>query len=268
MLLEAIEYVLTPCDPDFRKLGYLTETIATEARRRRCRVAWADHLDRTQAAVREAIGRTAGSETAVVLGGGMLADIPLDALCARFARVILVDVCFPRRTLRLANRTPGLEARAMDVTGRARAVLDLPKRPLERGGDIGREEQDTAFIVAADLVVSANILSQLPIVPLDYLYRRGSLPDPAVERSLGRAIVEDHLRLLGRCRGTVCLVSETERLTGDGSQVVETEDALYGVELPDIGDGWTDSWIWDMAPRPELYPDRDVRLAVTAAILI
>ena len=80
MLFELLEYFVTPCEPVFRKLGYLKELIAIEARFRRVGQHWGLHQSRTRDFILEAIKRHEYKQKAVVLGAGLLFDIPLQAL--------------------------------------------------------------------------------------------------------------------------------------------------------------------------------------------
>ncbi|MEQ8665020.1 MAG: hypothetical protein RIC16_04785 [Rhodospirillales bacterium] len=262
MLVEALHYLITPCDPRLRRLGYLRELIATEARARRCRHAWRPHLERARAVIETAIAETRERDRAVVLGGGLIHDIPLDALARAFRNVALVDVCFARRTRRAVRALPNVTLQTFDLTGVA-DQLAAGAPHIEVGGAASPGRHATLdWICSADLVISANLLSQLPLIPLGFLLRRDGPGDGTALDDLARALIDDHLGLLKNCRGTVCLITELERLTCDGDAVVERDSAVFGADLDLAGETWT----WDIAPRPEACPDRDVRLRVGSAI--
>ena len=57
-------------------------------------------------------------------------------------------------------------------------------------------------------------------------------------------------------------MTEVERQVRDGERLVESVDPLRGV-LPDR-EG--DEWVWDIAPRPELLPDADIRNRVRGMV--
>ncbi|MCK5777579.1 MAG: hypothetical protein KAH11_02235 [Rhodospirillales bacterium] len=254
MLLEALKYLTTPCPPPFRRMGYLKELIATEARYRRNRATWQPHLDRTRAVIARAVEATQQRRLAVVFGAGMLADIPLDVLAGAFDRVRLVDVCFLRATRRSAARHAHVELLTCDITGVVGPLLagELPAPDLPPG----------VSLADADLAVSANVLAQLPLVPLDCLRRtRPDIDDAALER-FAQAIIRAHLVLLETCGGTRCLITEVERQVRDGERLIDSVDPLRGV-LPDR-DG--EEWVWDIAPRPELVPDADIRNRVRGLV--
>ena len=48
----------------------------------------------------------------------------------------------------------------------------------------------------------------------------------------------------------------------DGSKLLETEDPLWGAALPEPDRRWT----WDIAPRPEIARDVDVRYAMVVYV--
>jgi len=254
MLLEAFQYLTTPCPPPYRRMGYLKELIATEARLRRNRATWQPHHERSRAAIVGASGRVERKGLAVVFGAGMLADIPLAELAGTFAKVRLVDVCFLRATRRAAAGFDNVEIVTCDIAGVVEAVLagEMP----ESGPPPGITLSD------ADLAISANVLSQLPLVPLDYLRRTRPDIDDADLETFAEGIIRSHIALLETCPGTVCLITEVEREVRDGERLIEAVDPLRGV-LPDRAG---DEWVWDIAPRPEVAPDYDVRNRVRAMV--
>jgi len=247
MLFEAFTYLTTPCEPQLLSMGYLKELIATEARYRRCRAAWMPHLDRTKAAIEDAAHASDGRKKVIVLGAGILSDIPLQFLAERFETVELVDLCFLRRTRRANRHLTNIMWRTADFTGIAEQVAKgaAPKPPFPLQVDL----------TDPDLVISANVLSQLPLVPLDFLRRNNPAVDEASLEQLGANIVRHHLAHLQTSPGVICLITEVERIFHDGDQKTATEDPLFGV-VPKI-EG--EEWFWDLAPLGEIRDDFVIR---------
>lgn len=258
MLLEAIQYLTTPCPRPYRAMGYLHELIATGARARRCRAAWQPHLDKTRAVISDAVAKSGGNTKAVVLGAGMLGDIPLDRLAQKFATVVLADVCFSKQTRRVVWRHPHIELLHTDITGVAGAVhrgeIPVPGLPA------------APSLADADLVVSANVVSQLPLIPLKVLRRKLPQPDDAALQAFAQGIVRAHLEWLKTCPGTVCLISEVERRFIDAENIIGHEDPLWGVVLEPAGAIATQEWFWDIAPKPEAAPDYAIRNRVQGMV--
>jgi len=230
VILEALAWLATPCAWPARRLGLLSEQIAIAARQRRLGAAWAGHRAQSRQAVIDAAA--AGGRTALVLGSGLLLDVPLAELKARFARVILVDAVQPWR----ARLVRGVELRAVDVTQSMARLMQ---------GDAAVTEP-TLFLdqPGLDFTVSLNLISQLPILPRAWIERH-RLGDADAH---ARALIRAHRDWLLRLPGRVCVVGDLRyRLTdAKGAPVAET-DALEGVAMPPADREWD----WPVAPLGE-----------------
>lgn len=240
-------------------MGYLRELIATEARYRRQRKTWQPHLDRTASEILKASGRVADRSHAVILGAGMAHDLPLKELAEQFTKLSLIDVCFSRAVRSLSRRLPGVDLVVADITGRALMFGSGSRDIVDHSEDLPEPELVPEMIGDATLVVSANVLSQLPLIPLAALRARISVDDPQRDAKIARTMIDEHLQMLRSCPGEICLISEIERQFCDGGAVVDVEDALYGADVS----RHDEPWIWEIAPRPELLSDRDVRVRVS-----
>ncbi|MGE4218427.1 MAG: hypothetical protein AB7G39_03175 [Alphaproteobacteria bacterium] len=252
MLAELLEYLTTDCPAFARRHGYLREAIALRHRHRRLARAWAPHLAAAQAVVTQAIQRCARRRTALVLGSGLLADLPMDALAAGFERVLLADAVHLRPARRIAARFSNATLVHADLTGIA---IDLD-RLLASGWRGDPVPSPTVFLdePGIDLVVSANLLSQLPLMPAAALARRGVL-DAAARARFCTAVVAAHLAYLRRFDATVCLITDTERtVIGRDGTVLGVQDALHGAALP----GGDTTWDWDFLPPGETGGGRRV----------
>ena len=190
MLLEALTWLTTPAPQWARQPGYLKELIAIQARYRRYRDPWEPHLQASRAAIIAAVDRCDRRHHAIVYGSGLLLDIPLDTLSRAFARVTLVDAVHLWSTRRLARQFTNVRCAETDLSGVAVGLLlgtangtDQLPRPIAPTIEPPKE---------IDLVISANVLTQLPVTPLQYLDRH--LPLPADDLDLyARAIMQAHL---------------------------------------------------------------------------
>jgi hypothetical protein len=257
MLAELLRFLVTPCPRWVRAMGYLHELISIKARHDRCRRAWRPHLERTRAVLRAAAARCPRRRKAVILGSGLLYDVPLPELSAAFEEVVLVDVVHPLGAgWRLANVT----ALAADVTGTAEAAHRVAHRA---GAPLPRVRPELfCDDPEVDLVASVNLLSQLAYVPCKYLSAAGAHAAEEIA-AFGRDLVRAHIDYLPRLPGVVALVCDLERLTLDrGGRLVERLSALRGVKLPWAGEEWT----WDLAPRPEAHPDYSYQRRVVGVV--
>jgi hypothetical protein len=258
MLAEWFAYLTTPCPRHLRRMGYLREVIGTRSRFRRCHETWRPHLQKTKAAILAAARRTPNRRKAVVLGSGWLYDIPLRQLSTLFGEVVLADILHMPQVGRAVARYSNVRLLNVDVTGavKPQEISLSPALMLPDPVD-GLPEAD------ADLIVSANLLSQLPYLPMRALRRVApGLTDREVG-GIAKGLIERHLRLLCEAPGTVCLVTEVEHLYCDGETVLDRENPLYGVD-PGPPDK---EWIWDIAPRPELGREIDLKYRVISRII-
>lgn len=251
MLLEWLQYLTTPCPAEARRLGALREAIAIGARRRRLGRAWTPHLENCRRLIVEAADLAPERRTALVLGSGLLLDIPLEALAERFRIVILADLLHLPPVRRRARRLGNVELAELDLTG----ALPTVWRACRTGDPaaLAAAPPDLFLDRRPDLVVSANLLSQLPVLPLARLRETPAGQDEAALDRFARALIESHLAWLRSFPGVVCLITDvTSRLTwADGD--VEEEDLLHGADLGLSGR----SWEWNIAPSPEIAPGQD-----------
>lgn len=248
-----LDYLASPAPRHLRNMGYVREMKALRVRRNRCRAAWRPHLERTRALVLEAAAQCERRRNALIVGSGLLYDVPLTELSRQFDSVVLVDVVHSWSVHRQAGRISNVRLAPLDVTGvvercyalaRARTRAPLPQRPV-----------DCFSGEPFDLVASVNVLSQLPVLPNGYLSRRIRSLTGAQIADFSRALVKNHLDWICSFPGVACLVSDLERLHCGHAGIVAREGSLWGVALPDGGR----EWYWDFAPAPEMDFRLDVR---------
>ena len=247
------DYMSNPVPRHLRQMGYVRELRALRARRDRCRSDWQSHLEHTRAVILDAAAQCERHRSALVVGSGLLFDIPLEELSRRFENVVLVDIVHAWSVHRRAAGFSNVRVLPLDVTGvverchalaRRRSPAPLPQRAV-----------DCLVGEGFDLVASVNVVSQLPVVPNGYMSRRIRSLTEAQTREFSRALVANHLDWLCSFPGVACLVTDLERLCYGDCGLVSREDSLWGVALPEGGR----DWLWDLAPRPEMYFHLDVR---------
>jgi ethanolamine utilization microcompartment shell protein EutS len=246
MLAELALRLITPAGRMTRRLGLVGESVALWSRGWRQRKAWAPHHERCRAVVAGVVGELARHRTVLVLGSGLLRDLPLDLLCARFERVVLVDaVHLPQIRLRMAfRRKVALVTR--DLTGLMAWLA---------GEREGRDDPlaDLTADPAIDLVISANLLSQLAWPVEDWLEEN---PDQAARlpADLPARCVAWHLADLARFSSRVVLLSDTAMVERDrAGEVTDRFDLMRGVALAEADEGWD----WTVAPFGEAERDRE-----------
>lgn len=245
MLIEALEWLVTPSSGLARRSGLLAGQIAIRHRAHRCRTLWSGHLEATRAFITAQLATIAPRpREVVILGSGHWHDVDLDAVLAAADHAILVDIVHPLevrwKALRSAGRIELLEA---DLSGSLQPALEGQKG-LEPLDPVLRER-----VVSADCVISLNLLSQLPIGAHD-LWIKSGYSEGKIEH-MSQQIIKNHLDLLHQSRHGLLISDQVARLRGldaTGRQITgDWQDLLFGVHLPH-GD---EDWIWSIASAKE-----------------
>ena len=243
MLLDLFTYLTTSCSPYVRRLGYLDETISMRRRYRRNKAAWQPHLDNTYAFVLALAEKTQNRNKVVILGSGLLLDVPLAELSTMFREVVLMDVvCLPevRRQIKGYGNVSFIERDVTNIaerlyTNRQQGIHELPKVISAH----------SAIDKNAGLIISLNILSQLWVIPRTYAAnQRPGLPHDQVEEWC-RQIVESHYAFLRSLSCDVCLVADHEFVKRDhGGSIISRASTVYNLVLPEPDASWT----WNIVP--------------------
>ncbi|HMK60032.1 MAG TPA: hypothetical protein VK452_02665 [Dissulfurispiraceae bacterium] len=259
MISELLTYLMTPCPNYVRSMGYLYQAIALRGRYRRRRESWQRHLENTQ----QFIGRTAekcrNRRRVVVIGSGILLDVPLDRLSEIFGEVVLADIVHLPEVRRRAGRYPNVRLVQCDVTGLAEALFSnvlsrVTEFPVSKPF-LPDVDQDTG------LVVSVNILSQLAEIPLEYASKKMSGLDEAGVNKWCDQIRAAHYRALKELPCDVCLVADYAFARRDRDRRVVEEGSTVGeLMLPEPDESWT----WEIAPLGEESRDTSKELRVGA----
>jgi hypothetical protein len=97
-------------------MGYIKELIAIEARHRRCRAAWAPHLENCKKLILDAAGGIPHGQV-TVLGSGLLLEVPVEELAVKFEDVALVDIFHMPAVERRVRRLSNVRLVTTDLTG-------------------------------------------------------------------------------------------------------------------------------------------------------
>lgn len=239
-------WLVTPANRMTRKLGLLTESVSLWARGLRQRKAWAEHNARCRAIVAETVKTLPQRRTAVILGSGMLRDVPAELLSASFERLLLIDaVHLPQIRLRMRFHR-NVELLTRDLSG----VMGWLAGESDRRAD---PLADLAADAAVDLVVSANLLSQLAWPVEDWLEDHPAEAERLPADLPARCIIW-HLADLRRFAGRVVLLSDVEMIERDrAGAITERLDLMRGISLPPADENWD----WPVAPFGEADRDRE-----------
>jgi hypothetical protein len=239
MLAEMMIYAATPASRAVRRMGLLKDSVSLWARARRCRKAWETHEKACHALIIEAIKNLPRKRKVVVLGSGLVRDIPIKALAAVFDEVLLIDAVHLLPVRLAMHRYQNVRLISRDVTGWIAA--------LDQGESIRRAPMNDMITDSGiDFVISANMLSQLPFSFEAYLERKGH-PADAID-AFCKNLIESHLKDLKAFSCPVCLLTDIICTEYDAAgHVIATLDLLRGVSLPEPDAAWQ----WTVAPATE-----------------
>ncbi|HET8708540.1 MAG TPA: hypothetical protein VFM46_19695 [Pseudomonadales bacterium] len=252
MLLELWEWLSTPASAIARKSGLLYEAIALRHRAQRCAPKWQAHIVQCHARVHHAVASLSQTQTLVVLGSGLLLEIPIEKLALQFERIYLVDMQHLKPVRALARRYPNLVLVELDLSGVLESLLNwkenlappyfsAPKLPVTN----------------ADLFISANLLSQLK-QPVRKMI--GDKMDEAALENYQKRITQEHWNWFSHLPGKKLIFTDVEsQFFNTDGEVVHTDAGLLGRLPPPHA-----SWWWDVAPLGEISSDFAQRMKIHA----
>ncbi|MBN7807405.1 hypothetical protein JZX86_18795 [Agrobacterium rosae] len=252
MILEAINYAATyrKTPPEFRP--YIRYSINLWARANRCKQAWAEHEENSQRFILTAAAKLRQRRTAVVLGSGLVRDVPLKQLAAAFDTVVLVDL------VHLASVRAGLWRHARSTVLSSR---DLSGYDQLQAGQLLEPLSFLRQVPYLDFVISANLLSQIGTGVRKRLEKEpaNAMPGDTLPR-----LIHAHIDSLSGLPCKACLVTDTAFKVIDKNGVLhQKEDLLHGVTVPKIAREWD----WPVVPFGEESRDYQIIHKVIASDL-
>ena len=257
MIRELITYFTANATKEAKAFGHLYESIALIQREKRCQHFWQPHRFQCKNFILKATELPKTHHKVLVLGSGPLHEIPLEELANKFKQVDLVDVVHLRQTKKKYEHLKNVNFIEADITELERVIhqekknINLtPKRFLD---------------VPYDLVISANILSQLSYHLRHFLEKKAFPKLSESELDLFSFQVSfDHYQYITQFNCPVVLITDIEtNLIGLKDETLEVQKPFINFELPPPQEEW---W-WNLAPRPEFSKDYSVKMKVAAFIL-
>lgn len=251
MIAEAFQYLATAALTGSAYRRFVRYSVNLWSRAGRCSCDWAAHEANSKDAIRAAISGLSQRRTAVVLGSGLLRDVPIEDLAAHFDTVVLVDLVH-------------LASVRLRLRGRRYRNVRLIERDLSGYDDLkaGKNAEPLGFLRSVpylDFVVSANLLSQIGRgVKRRYEAETSTgMPTDTVER-----LIAAHIRGLADLPCRTCLVTDISYAVIDRTgKVHEGADLLHGVTPPEAKSEWS----WPVAPFGEESRDYQIVHKVIAA---
>lgn len=243
MLPEALQNLASRlvCSKD--EAPHIASSVRLWARGRRCAAAWLAHETLTRSAILAAAGDLRQRRTCVVLGSGLLRDVPLDDLARLFDTVVLVDRVHLAsvRLHILARRLKNVRLVVRDLAGLEALLAGSPPEPLSF----------LRQVPWLDLVVSANLVSQIGTG----IERRRQQPDSGLGPDAAAQAIRAQVEGLQRLSCPAVLITDTDyRVIDRTGRLHEDHDLMHGVALPEP----LQRWDWPVVPFGEESSDWQV----------
>lgn len=255
MLFELFDYLFTPATRQARAMGYLGQSISLKYRFKRCRRFWKPHFAQCEKVIIEAVEKTKRKQTVMILGSGDLQEIPIEYLVAHFQKIFLVDIVHSRQIKRLVKNHPKFEAIQVDLNGFLYQKLNK-ENPMMM-------IQGPPSLPPADLIISANLLSQLPLKPAEYL-RKHKVADEKIDQ-VSFELQKNHLSWLSQTPSNILLYSDYELQFLDQNGILIESKATIPENLLPFNQ--CRQWEWDLAPIPEFDKKIGLKMKVSSCLL-
>jgi hypothetical protein len=225
---------------------------------------WNSHLGNCRNYIVSAVNEFK-PEKVTVLGSGWLLDLPLAEILDVAKLVVLIDIVHPPEAQKQIASLRGVELVEDDVTGGIAAAVwekaaNVPFfRKIDTIGDIivpGYELKEDP-----GLVISLNILSQLDVLPVEFLRKRSKVKEEEL-LLFRRNIQDEHIRFLSKQR-SVLITDICEIFTDSSGSKTEVKTVIAG--LPEGTD--RKEWTWDFDLKRSDYFEKKSVMKVIAMII-
>ncbi|KQV68451.1 hypothetical protein [Rhizobium sp. Root1220] len=242
MIAEALLYAATVPVTQKAHRKYIRYSVNLWSRAGRCSRQWAEHEENSRRAILKAMAGLKQTRTAVVLGSGLLRDVPIKELAAVFDTVVLIDlvhIATVRLTLK-RKRYRNVRLIERDLSGYEELAAGKLAEPL---GFL----RNVPYL---DFVVSANLLSQIG----RGVQRRLEAEPDRMPADTVEQLIAAHLTGLAAAPFATCLLTDISYAVIDrtGKRHEET-NLLHGVSPPSAA-----AWSWPVVPLGEESPDYQI----------
>jgi len=253
MIIELFKYIFSQSSKKARKLGYLHEAIAIESRFNRSSTFWKMHLDNTKKSILSACDQCETKNSILIIGAGSLNDIPIAEISSQFKNVYMLDIVFTRDSRRKMRQFDNIEIIECDISG----ISDLMKW---RNGEPLPKLSIPVLpnITRPNLVVSVNIMSQLPVIPRNHIETAGYADDQSLNKWCSK-LLENHITLIRSFDTNTCVITDINHtaVSKNGDEL-DKFDMLYGLMIGEP----QNKWKWNLAPIGEIDPEYSLNATV------
>lgn len=256
MIHEFFLYLTEKKDRRAVKFGHLKESIALIKREKRCHQYWLPHQNNCKNLILKIVNSLPKKNRILVLGSGPLHEIPVNELSSIFSEVVLVDIVHLNIVKNAYSYLKNVTFIEHDISEVEDQILK--QKRLENKPPMRFLDEDF------DLVVSANLLSQIPYHLKKFAQKNLSYISEDDIDNFCFQISVDHFSYLKKFNCPVLLYTDIEtHIFHPKKNVLEIETPYINFSLPTSHS----EWIWNLAPTPEINPEISLQMKVVSIIL-
>lgn len=256
MLLEWVEFLRTKGTQTAKDWGYIYQNVSLKFRARRCAKAWQNHVDESKKFINDHVDKIK-PKSILIIGSGILMEIPIEDLLAKVEKIYLVDLVHSGTVRKIARQNPTkIELIERDIS----CLLGFLKKGMGpfQLKQIPWKQLPAWDLPKVDLVISANLLSQIPLMISEMLPMSTEVYD-----KFARSVRDQHIERLFNQSQNVLLFAdfETRYIARDG-ETLKIEK--YDVNLRSLK--YDRTWIWQISPLGETSKDYKIEMRVQSYI--
>lgn len=243
------------------KFGYYSNQEGIALRYIREDDNWISHLANTKRFIINSV-RKIRPQVVTVLGSGWLLDVPVQELLMHTSRVRLVDIVHPPDILKKFGGNSAIDMVVDDVSGGLIALAwnmgESKIKPTFQEIISSLESLEYKPDDEQGMVISVNILSQLPSLPFEYLLKKKLITDDQYPVFAAK-VQEKHLAFLKKNNGV--LITDYEEVHTDRKGLNTKELPVY-CKLP--AGQKREEWTWQFDTNGSYKQGNNTEMRVVA----
>jgi hypothetical protein len=277
MLQESLDFLFhTFLAPKYLvKLGLVQEIIGIKYRQKRLEAAWFEHREKSKQEIINTFSKLEHKRKALIIGAGLLLDLPLKELSEQFEEVILVDIFFLQESIDEIKQYDNCRFEQVDISsalkeayylwqnhGKDKELFDSKLRNL-----LHKKPNHFLLEENLDYVVSCNLLSQLSLA-FEYFAKKKKMLETDTLRAFFESFKVNHIEYLKAFPEdtTIHILTDTQKIVvNKEGKELESLPSIDHTLLKDFKE--QDSWLWNLADYGELEKDYALKLKVQSSLL-
>lgn len=257
MIKEVVQFLFYKSTNFSVSNDHLRESIALISRRKRNLEKWKFHEARCHEAIINFINENINAKKILILGSGILHEIPIEHSSFDNKEIHLVDVVHLSSVKKRVKNKTNIHFIEHEITETEKTILKNKKLiPV-----VPKAFVDDHF----DLVISANLLSQLPI-HLTNLILKNKIESDKI-KTFCEEVVDNHIQYLKNFTVPTLIIFDKESIyRNHEGKIIESIKTIDPKEFQKAKNN-VGEWVWNIAPIPELSSDYSMELKIVSHVI-